>query len=135
MCQILQYEINDAIHSNSYEKINYVSSDTRLLFLSCYHIVVNVRTIWFACLNKSLSKVFIWLKKHVLTVTLRRSSEPSFTKYASVPSIPSTWQKQLVVCPIPDGRIFSRNIALMTELLPFDVRPKKATFMWSRLRT
>lgn len=36
---------------------------------------------------------------------------------------------------MPLGRILSRNIALMTELLPFDVRPKNATFMWSRAKT
>lgn len=64
-----------------------------------------------------------------LTFMLNFSSDPSFTTYASCPSTPSTWQKQFVVCPIPLGRILSFNMAFITELLPFDVRPKNATFM------
>lgn len=75
------------------------------------------------------------LKSVALTVTLSFSSEPSFSMYPSCPSTPSTWQKQLVVCPMPLGRILSRNIALMTELFPFDVRPKNATFIWFRAKT
>lgn len=84
-------------------------------------------------------KLWNWVSGHQLmnqlTVTLSFSSDPSFTKYASWPSTPSTWQKQFVVCPIPLGRILSLSIALITELLPFDVRPKNATFMWSLAST
>ena len=36
-------------------------------------------------------------------------------------SLPSTCTKQLVVCPIPDGRIRSFNMAFITVLFPLDV--------------
>jgi hypothetical protein len=44
-------------------------------------------------------------------------------------SLPSTWRKQLVVCPIPLGNILSLNMALMTVDFPLLVLPKKATFI------
>lgn len=53
-----------------------------------------------------------------LTLMLFLSSEPSVRMKASLPSVPSTLRKQLVVCPIPDGRTLSHSMALITELLP-----------------
>ena len=64
--------------------------------------------------NNSINRRWTW--------TLRRSSGiVSVTMYASPPSQPSTWRKQLVVWPMPLGRILLRSIALITVLLPFDV--------------
>lgn len=53
------------------------------------------------------------------------SSEPSVRRKASLPSVPSTLRKQLVVCPIPDGRTLSHSIALITELFPLLVLQNK----------
>lgn len=85
------------------------------------------------------------------------TSDPSVTRYASPFSDPSTWRKQLVVWPMPLGKIFSRSMALITVLFPLLVLkmdehdqlcnshntrpsnyaylPKKATFIWSLLNT
>jgi len=59
-----------------------------------------------------------WKYIQTITLTFCFSVEPSVTRYDSPLSDPSTCKKQFVVCPIPLGRIFSRNIALITELLP-----------------
>ena len=37
------------------------------------------------------------------------------------PFLQYTYRKQLVVCPIPEGNIFSPNMALIVVLLPLDV--------------
>jgi hypothetical protein len=86
------------------------------------------------------------------------SAESSEIRYDSSFSDFSTWMKQLVVCPIPEGSIRSLNIELMTVLFPLLVLldittkqlkvcysnsfttdkfylPKNATFMWSREST
>lgn len=55
------------------------------------------------------------------------SSEPSVRRKASLPSVPSTLRKQLVVCPIPDGRTLSHSMALITELFPLLVLQKEDT--------
>ena len=52
-------------------------------------------------------------------------SVSSVSRKASLLSEPSTWMKQCVVWPMPLGRILSRNIALITVLLPFEVLEKK----------
>lgn len=52
------------------------------------------------------------------TFMLFLSSEPSVRRKASLPSVPSTLRKQLVVCPMPDGRTLSHSMALITELFP-----------------
>lgn len=61
----------------------------------------------------------------LLTFMLFLSSEPSVRRNASLPSVPSTLRKQLVVCPIPDGRTLSHSIALITELFPLLVLQNK----------
>lgn len=60
------------------------------------------------------------LKKieHTCTLTFCFSVESSVTRYASPVSEPSTCRKQFVVWPMPLGRILSRNMALITVLLP-----------------
>ena len=55
--------------------------------------------------------------------------------YASEPLHPITVTKQLVVWPMPDGKIFSVSMAFITVLLPLLVRPKNATFMLSLAST
>lgn len=61
----------------------------------------------------------------LLTFMLFLSSEPSVRRKASLPSVPSTLRKQLVVCPIPDGSTLSHSIALITELFPLLVLQNK----------
>lgn len=46
------------------------------------------------------------------------SNESSEMRYDSSFSDFSTWMKQLVVCPIPEGRILSLNIEFITVLFP-----------------
>ena len=61
------------------------------------------------------------------TLTFNLSFEPGVSTKPSSASEPTTLQKQLVVCPMPAGRTWLWRRALITELFPLLVRPKKAT--------
>lgn len=79
-------------------------------------------------------------KPGTLTLTLFLSSDPSVSRKASCPSVPSTRRKQFVVCPMPEGRTLSHSMALITVLFPllvlgttggFAERGKDSTFSGS----
>ncbi|TNN35551.1 hypothetical protein EYF80_054289 [Liparis tanakae] len=62
----------------------------------------------------------------VLVLVQRVGQLPSVRRKASLPSVPSTRRKQLVVCPIPEGSTLSHSMALITELFPLLVLESRA---------
>lgn len=84
------------------------------------------QTMSFLLVSGESSEIHSWMLKTTrclnsarsLTLMFFFSSDPSVSRNASLPSVPSTRRKQLVVWPMPDGKTLSHSMALITELLP-----------------